>query len=63
MLQSQLYQLVSSWSRPFDRMQPYIEWAPWRSTSKTRAAADEATVKPRLAQIRWRSFLVAAAAG
>ena len=63
MLQPQLNQVESSWSRPLDRMQPNIDWSPWWSTEKTRASFDESTVKPRLAQIRWRSFFVAAAAG
>ena len=62
-LQSQLNQRESSWSRPFERRQPNSERSPWRSTSNTRARLELATVAPRLAQIRWRSFFVAAAAG
>jgi hypothetical protein len=55
--------VAGGWSRSFDRMHPTSERSPWRPTSNTRATFEDATVKLRLAQARWRSFFVAASAG
>ena len=52
MLQSQLNQVESSCSRPLDRMQPNIDWSPWRSTRRPARASTSRRVKPRLAQVR-----------